>query len=63
MNLSLIKKHKGTIIGILAGAILGWVYYYFVGCDSGRCAISSNPYVSVPYGALMGYFMSTFFKK
>lgn len=63
MNISLIKKYKGIILGISIGAVLGWMYYYFVGCKDGSCAISSNPYVAIPYGGLMGYFMATFFKK
>jgi hypothetical protein len=49
-----IIKHKITIIGIVAGAIAGYLYYYFVGCASGTCAITSNPINSSAYGALMG---------
>lgn len=40
--------------GIAIGGGLGFLYYYFVGCASGACPITSNPYMSVLYGAVMG---------
>lgn len=39
---------------IVAGAGLGYAYYYFIGCVSGTCPITSNPYISTAYGALVG---------
>ena len=41
-------------LSILAGSVLGFAYYYFVGCSTGACPISSNPYVSTAYGGLIG---------
>jgi hypothetical protein len=38
----------------LAGGMVGFAYYYFIGCANGTCPISSNPYVSTGYGALVG---------
>lgn len=37
-----------------AGAAAGFAYYYFIGCYSGTCPISSNPYISTAYGFVMG---------
>jgi len=42
------------ILPVIAGAALGFAYYYFIGCYSGTCPISSNPYISTAYGALIG---------
>lgn len=39
---------------IAAGAGLGFAYYYLIGCTSGSCPITSNPFISTAYGALMG---------
>jgi len=39
------------------GALLGFLYYYFVGCNSGTCAITSSPYMSMIWGGAMGYFL------
>ena len=39
---------------ILGGAAVGYAYYYFIGCTSGNCPITSNPYISTLYGAVMG---------
>ena len=41
-------------IGICAGALLGFGYYYFVGCESGGCPLTSNPAITVSYGAILG---------
>jgi len=49
-----ILKYKLTIIGIIVGAIAGYLYYYFIGCSSGTCAITSKPLNSTLYGAMMG---------
>ena len=59
-----IKKYKKQLIGIVLGGIAGFLYYFFVGCANGSCIISSNPFVSVPYGALLGFLLvGTFTKK
>ena len=57
------KKHALLIAGILAGAIGGYLYYHFVGCTSGTCAITSKPVNSTLYGALMGGLLFSIFKK
>jgi hypothetical protein len=41
-------------LGILMGSIAGYLYYYFVGCASGSCAITSRPLNSTLYGGVMG---------
>jgi len=41
-------------IGVLAGALGGFLYWKYVGCISGTCAIWSNPIRSTLYGALLG---------
>jgi hypothetical protein len=41
-------------IGVLAGALGGFLYWKYVGCISGTCAIWSNPIKSTFYGALLG---------
>jgi hypothetical protein len=43
---------------VAAGALLGYGYYHFIGCNSGTCPITSNPWRSSAYGALMGIIMS-----
>ncbi len=43
-----------TALGAVLGAIAGYLYYYFVGCASGSCAITSKPLNSTVYGCLMG---------
>lgn len=41
-------------IGIVVGGIAGYLYYFYVGCATGTCAITSKPLNSTLYGALMG---------
>jgi len=61
--MNFINTHKLTIIGVLAGAIGGYLYYHFVGCASGTCAITSKPLNSSLYGAFMGGLLFNIFKK
>ena len=58
-----LKKYQLTIIGVILGAIGGYLYYHFVGCNSGTCAITSKPVNSTLYGALMGGLFLNIFKK
>jgi hypothetical protein len=43
---------------VIVGAGLGFAYHRFVGCRTGACAITANPYISTLYGAVMGYLFS-----
>ena len=52
-----------TGIGIIVGAIAGFLYYFYVGCASGTCAITSKPFNSTLYGALMGGLVFNIFVK
>ncbi|SCY75487.1 hypothetical protein SAMN02927916_3207 [Flavobacterium anhuiense] len=52
-----------AIIGIIVGAVAGYLYWKFVGCSSGSCAITSSPMNSTLYGALMGGLLFSIFKK
>ncbi|MBC7844979.1 MAG: hypothetical protein H7Y10_00630 [Flavobacterium sp.] len=52
-----------TGIGVVVGAIAGYLYYLYVGCASGTCAITSKPLNSTLYGALMGGLVFNMFVK
>ncbi len=57
------KKAGGSqvlrmVLFALVGAILGFGYYRFVGCRTGACPITGNPYVSTLYGAMLGVLMA-----
>jgi len=43
---------RGAAVAL--GSAGGFLYYYFIGCASGACPITSNPYISTAYGALVG---------
>jgi hypothetical protein len=45
------------LLFVLTGAALGYAFQRFIGCRSGACLITSNPYVSTLYGALLGYLL------
>jgi len=46
------------IIAVIIGGISGFAYYKFIGCRSGSCPITSNPYISIIWGALLGFVIS-----
>lgn len=59
----LLQKYKRELIGIGFGAIAGYLYWKFIGCSSGTCAITSKPFNSSLYGALMGFLVAGMLKK
>ncbi len=63
MVLEFIIKYQRNLIGITLGAIAGFLYWNYVGCASGTCAITSKPINSTLYGALMGYLVAGMFKR
>lgn len=58
-----LSKHILWVLGIVIGAVGGYAYYHFVGCNSGTCTITSKPVNSTLYGALMGGLFFNLFKK
>lgn len=50
----LILRNRLVLLGGLLGAIGGYLYYHFIGCTTGSCAITSQPVSSTLYGAFMG---------
>lgn len=58
-----VLKNILGIFGIVIGALAGYLYYQFVGCNSGSCSISSSPINSTLYGAVMGYLLLSLFEK
>jgi len=54
------RKYLRNIIPVLIGAAGGFLYYNFIGCYSGSCAITGNPIMSTTYGALIGLVFTNF---
>lgn len=42
------------LAGAVIGAIAGHLWYVHTGCASGTCAITSSPWGSAVYGAILG---------
>ncbi len=57
------KEYIFRVLPVVIGAIIGYAYYYFIGCNSGKCAITSNPYISTAYGAFTGFIFALPTKK
>lgn len=60
---SFLSKYKTQVIAIGLGGLAGFSYYFFVGCTSGTCIITSNPFISTGYGSLLGFLLVGSFKK
>lgn len=60
--MNFLKQNRITLIGIMFGAVAGFLYWKFVGCSSGSCAITSKPVNSTIYGALMGGLLFNIFQ-
>jgi hypothetical protein len=45
-------------MGLAIGAAAGYLYWYYVGCNSGSCLITSRASNSTLYGLVMGGLLS-----
>ncbi len=63
--LRLARNKYLLVIGLftLVGVIGGYAYYALVGCNTGGCAITSSPVMSIIWGGMMGYLLPDFFIK
>lgn len=60
---NVLKSNILAIIGVVVGALAGFLYWKFVGCSSGTCAITSSPVNSTIYGSILGGLLFSMFKK
>ncbi len=51
-----------SLVGLIVGALGGYIYYLEIGCVSGTCAITSNPWMSTLWGAAFGYLVFDMFR-
>ena len=58
-----IYQYRLTLLGVVIGGLAGFLYYYYVGCASGSCMITSRPLNSTVYGAVMGGLFFNMFQK
>jgi hypothetical protein len=67
LDMKILKQKRLALIFLVLGAIGGFLYWKFVGCTSGTCAIKSVWYWSTLWGAAVGYlvgdFINDIFKK
>lgn len=54
------KSKRLQIIFLLIGAVGGFLYWRFVGCNSGTCVIKSVWYWTTLWGAAVGYLVGDF---
>lgn len=46
------------IIGVVGGGLLGYAAYRFIGCSSGACPLTANPWISTIIGMIFGAMMA-----
>lgn len=57
------KLHKWILLtgGLAMGSVLGYGYWYYIGCLSGTCPITASPVNSTLYGAVLGILIANLF--
>ena len=58
----IIKKWSKLLLPTILGLAIGYLYYYFVGCNRG-CAITGNPYTSMIWGGTIGLLLTNWRSK
>ena len=61
--MSFLKSNSLFILGVIIGGIAGFLYWNFIGCNTGTCAITSKPLNSSIYGSVMGGLVFSLIKK
>lgn len=61
--MTFIRKYQMELIRSLVGGTTGYLYYAFIGCANGTCAITSSPVNSTVYGIFMGGLLFSLFKR
>lgn len=56
-------NYKWYFVGAFLGAVAGFLYWKYVGCLTGTCAITSSPVNSTLYFSLIGILLFGSFKK
>ena len=56
------KQFLRPLLFVLAGALLGFGYYYLFGC-AGNCTILSSPWMTMMYMGVIGGLLSEVTKK
>ena len=51
------KRITYPVLGVAIGIVAGYLYYYYIGCNSGSCPITSSPWSSMGIGGLMGWLL------
>lgn len=52
------KKFRRPILFTAGGALVGLGYYALVGCPSGSCALTANPWNTMVWTGLIGLLLS-----
>lgn len=52
-----------VLLGVVIGALGGYLYWLYIGCSSGSCPITSSPFLSSLWGAVMGGLLFSIFKR
>lgn len=66
MNLYMKKWFSNNyllVAGAATGAVAGYLYWKYIGCISGTCAITSKPLNSTLYFSVLGVLFFSLFKK
>ncbi len=50
------------LIGVVVGGALGYANYRLIGCRTGACPLTGNPWVSTLYGMVVGGMIGSAFK-
>lgn len=61
--MQILKNNWTYILGGALGALGGYLYWLYVGCETGTCPITASPTNSTLYGVLLGVLVGGMFKR
>lgn len=61
--IEILKSNWLNLLGALIGGVVGYLYWYHVGCSTGTCPMTASPTMTIAWGAVMGSLVFGLFKK
>lgn len=61
--IDILKRNWLYLAGAVIGGIGGYLYWYYIGCNTGTCPITASPTMSMIWAAIAGGLIFGFFKR
>lgn len=59
--IGIFRRNWISVLGIALGVLVGYLYWFYVGCLDGTCPINASPMLNILRGGILGGLLFSFF--